>query len=216
MTGWAFEDAAPRCCSSTIAGTFFSSAASTARSPTCLHGGSPLVAVEAGETPEDAAIREVFEETGLVVDDPGPIVFTRTFTWEFEGTEYDQEEWFFLVRTPTFEPDATRWTVTESATFRGHRWWSIDELRSTARPSSLKTSRTKWSASSPTDEQAGHARGSLARRDSGRPICRAARGYLGVLPNFVCPWISGKPARPPGAPRVVEMARGRSTKSAPI
>jgi 8-oxo-dGTP pyrophosphatase MutT (NUDIX family) len=88
-------------------------------------------AVEAGETPEDAAIREVFEETGLVVEEPGPVVFTRMFAWEFEGTEYDQEEWFFLVRTPTFEPALTRWTATELATFRSHRWWSVEELRST-------------------------------------------------------------------------------------
>lgn len=88
-------------------------------------------AIEGGETPEQAAIREAREETGLVIDDPGPIVFTRRFSWEFEGTEYDQEEWFFLVRTSTFEPDSSEWTDDETATLRGHRWWSIEELRAT-------------------------------------------------------------------------------------
>ena len=78
------------------------------------------------------AIRETREETGLIISDPGPIVFTRRFTWDFEGEEYDQEEWFFLVHTSTFEPSSSEWTNTESATIRGHRWWSIDELRATA------------------------------------------------------------------------------------
>lgn len=88
--------------------------------------------LEPGETPEEAATRETREETGLVISDPGPTVFTRRFTWDFEGEEYDQEEWYFLVHTSTFEPAATDWTDTESATIRGHRWWSIDELRATA------------------------------------------------------------------------------------
>ena len=87
--------------------------------------------LEEGETPEQAAIRESFEETGLVIEHPGPIVFTRQLSWDFEGTEYDQYEWFFFVRTDGFEPSATAWTDVESATIRGHRWWSVDELRAT-------------------------------------------------------------------------------------
>ncbi len=88
-------------------------------------------ALEVGETAEEAAIREVLEETGLVIKDPGPIAFTRRFSWDFEGTEYDQEEWFFLVRTSTFEPNSTQWTDTEEATIRGHRWWTIEQLHTT-------------------------------------------------------------------------------------
>ena len=88
-------------------------------------------AAEIGESPEEAAIREVLEETGLIIDDPGPILFTRRFSWDFEGSEYDQEESFFLVRTSRFEPTSIGWTDTEFATFRGHRWWSIEQLRAT-------------------------------------------------------------------------------------
>lgn len=86
---------------------------------------------EPTETLSEAAIRETLEETGREITDPGPVVFTRRFTWEFEGQHYDQEESFFLVRTTTFEPQSVGWTDTEAATIQEWRWWSVDELRST-------------------------------------------------------------------------------------
>ncbi len=59
------------------------------------------------------------------------MVFTREFSWEFEGEHCDQEEWFFLVRVETFTPSSNDWTDAETATIRGTRWWLIDELRTT-------------------------------------------------------------------------------------
>ena len=88
-------------------------------------------ALEAGETTSDAAVRETREETGLEIADPGPVVFTRRFSWEFEGSHYDQEEWFYFVRTTSFELSPQGWTDTENATIVDWRWWSIDELRTT-------------------------------------------------------------------------------------
>ncbi len=88
-------------------------------------------ALEPGETLAQAAVREVREETGLMIEDPGPIVFTRSFSWDFEGDEYDQEEAYFFVRVECFTPPSTGWSHTEAATIRGIRWWSIEDLRST-------------------------------------------------------------------------------------
>jgi len=87
--------------------------------------------LESGEDPAAAAVREVFEETGLRISDPGPEITTRRFAFDFEGSAYDQEETYFLVRTGEFVPTAAGWSDTERATMTGHRWWSIDELRAT-------------------------------------------------------------------------------------
>lgn len=87
--------------------------------------------LEAGETFAQAAVRETFEETGLTIGDPGTVVFTRSFRWEFEGQVYDQEERFYLVRVANFVPTPDAWTETEAATIREMRWWSVEELAST-------------------------------------------------------------------------------------
>src|SRR5690606_41704389 len=79
----------------------------------------------------EAAVRETLDEPGPRIDGPGPVGFTRSFRWDVEGTDYDEEEQFFLVRVPSFTPTPTAWTDVEAATMRGHRWWSIDELRAT-------------------------------------------------------------------------------------
>ncbi len=82
--------------------------------------------IETGETPEAAAMREVREETGIVLDSPGRCVWTRRST--FDGL--DQAEWFFLVRlaaTPVVRlhanPDAVEALLT-----RGYQWWTHPEI----------------------------------------------------------------------------------------
>src|ERR1700722_12975181 len=57
-----------------------------------------------GESLASAAIREVREETGLVVLDVGQPLMTRRASFDFEGVRYEQDETYFLARVDRFEP----------------------------------------------------------------------------------------------------------------
>ena len=88
--------------------------------------------VENGETLEQAAIREVKEETGLLISDLGPVVMTRHVDFTFEGDSYDQDETYYAVTTAPFVPDTAGWTKVEQRAMSGSRWWTVDELRATS------------------------------------------------------------------------------------
>ncbi len=93
---------------------------------------TPGGGVDDGETIDDAARRELREETGLVVDDLGEPVFHRTTEFSFEGVHYRQTEDFFCVRVPRYEIRDDGWNEIERRAMLGARWWSLDELRTTS------------------------------------------------------------------------------------
>jgi 8-oxo-dGTP pyrophosphatase MutT (NUDIX family) len=80
------------------------------------------------ETHEQAARRELLEETGLELAELGPVVWTRTHVQAF-GDWDGQTDRFYFVRVPAFDPEP-RLTPEERRAegMTAVRWWELDAL----------------------------------------------------------------------------------------
>ncbi len=94
---------------------------------------TPGGGVDPGESDLEAAVRELWEETGLVVDAgdlDGPLL-TRLVVHGYSDKVVDQTEVFYVVRVPAFEVDTTAHTEEEQLTVADIRWWSLADLATT-------------------------------------------------------------------------------------
>lgn len=90
---------------------------------------TPGGACDPGESYIEAARREMWEETGFQLD-PGPEVARRIVEFTtIENEEVKSDERYFFVRVPTGSIDTSGHTELELRVMTVHRWWQLDELR---------------------------------------------------------------------------------------
>ncbi|WP_439176959.1 NUDIX hydrolase [Cellvibrio sp. ARAG 10.3] len=89
--------------------------------------------LKSGESYEEAAIRELREETGFLVASVGEPVADRELLWKMpSGEDVILVEKFFFAYSIDEKISMKGWSPNEIKNTREFRWWSADDLKNTS------------------------------------------------------------------------------------
>lgn len=93
---------------------------------------TPGGGLEQDETFEQAAIRELREETGIRIETVGEPVAHRRFEMQLPNGEWViSVEQYFVVHAQAQALCSDEWTAHETQVMADHHWWSAEELKAT-------------------------------------------------------------------------------------
>lgn len=93
---------------------------------------TPGGAIDDGESTLEAAVRELREETGMIIDPEvlGEPVLEASGRWDWaDGLNYHTyTDTIYELKVQNFQPDTSGFTQDELRDILEYRWWTVDEI----------------------------------------------------------------------------------------
>jgi len=93
---------------------------------------TPGGGIDPGETPRQAAVRELFEETGMRTTESelGEQIWQQAGEWLWGDNinAHSYVDYFFRLEVEGFELDDSDWTEDERRDILEFRWWKLNDL----------------------------------------------------------------------------------------